>query len=383
MGAAGDMLAASLIDLFDDKTKETEYLNSLGVPGVVYTAQSDTKCGITGTHLKVTVNGEEEMQGAQPHSHSHAHHSREEINKIISALNVSEKVRNDIFCIYDIIAQAESEVHGVPVGEIHFHEVGALDAVADITAVCALIEKLAPGRILASPVNTGSGTVKCSHGIVPVPAPATALILKGISVFSNGINSELCTPTGAAILKHFARGFDSLPLMSFEKTGYGTGKKDFETANCVRAILGEADERDDFVYELSCNIDDMTAEETAFAAERCFEAGALDVYTIPAVMKKGRSGIILCVLCTAEKNDEIVRTVFKYTSTIGIRQNLLKRYTLNRETETVETPLGEIRKKISHGYGVTREKYEYDDLAALSIQTGKSIDEIKKIISEK
>ena len=281
MGAAGDMLTASLFELFDNKEEITAYLNSFGIEGVRFLPEPETKCGIRGTHMSVLIHGEEEGCGHHADCNVH-HHGRgtPEIKETVDALNVSDKVKSDVLAIYDIIAAAESEVHGVPIDEIHFHEVGTLDAVADITAVCALIEKLSPDRIVASPVNTGSGTVKCAHGILPVPAPATAVILKGIPAYSNGINSELCTPTGAAILRHFADEFAPLPQMIIEKTGYGMGKKDFETANCVRAFTGYRDETGEDIIELRCNIDDMTGEEIAFACERCFDSGALDVYTV-------------------------------------------------------------------------------------------------------
>ena len=384
MGAAGDMLTASLFELFDNKEEITSFLNSLGIEGVEFIAESAEKCGIRGTHISVLIHGEEEGCGHHADCNVH-HHGRgtPEIKETVDALNVSDKVKSDVLAIYDIIAAAESEVHGVPIDEIHFHEVGTLDAVADITAVCALIEKLSPDRIVASHINTGSGTVKCAHGILPVPAPATAVILKGIPAYSSGINSELCTPTGAAILKHFADEFAPMPPLKIEKTGYGMGKKDFETANCVRAFLSDTDDSAETVYELSCNIDDMTGEEIAFAAERCFEAGALDVYTIPIGMKKGRPGIMLCALCKKETKDIILNTIFTHTSTLGIRENSFARYTLDRKTEEIPTQYGIIHKKVSHGYGVKKEKFEYDDLAKAAAENKKTINEIKKEISKK
>lgn len=381
MGAAGDMLTASLFELFDNKEEITGYLNSFGIEGVRFLPEPETKCGIRGTHMSVLIHGEEEGAGHDHHHHSHHHgHGTADIKSAVNALKVSDRVKADVLAIYDIIAAAESEVHGVPIDEIHFHEVGTLDAVADITAVCALIEKLSPGRIIASPVNTGSGTVKCAHGILPVPAPATAVILKGIPAYSNGINSELCTPTGAAILKHFADEFAPLPQMTIEKAGYGMGKKNFETANCVRAVIGYSDEIKEDIIELRCNIDDMTGEEIAFACERCFDSGALDVYTVPTGMKKGRPGIMLCVMCKPENRQALLNSLFTHTSTIGIRENSYKRYTLQREADETETPFGIIRRKISRGYGLSKEKYEYDDLADAALKTGKSIGEIKNII---
>ena len=173
--------------------------------------------------------------------HSHSHHGTADIAHIVNDhLDLPEAVKEDILAVYGIIAAAESKVHGMPVEEVHFHEVGTMDALADVTAVCMLMNRIAPEQVIASPVNTGSGTVRCAHGILPVPAPATANILIGIPVYSNGIRSELCTPTGAALIKHFATGFGSMPVMTAESIGYGMGKKDFDTANCVRIMLGNS-----------------------------------------------------------------------------------------------------------------------------------------------
>ena len=209
MGAAGDMLMGALLELVPDRKKFLEKLNQAGIPGVRIEAQKSVKCGITGTHMEVLINGEEEEK---------------------------EDVKN----IYQIIARAESQVHGRPVSEVHFHEVGAMDAVADITGCAMLFHELGAVKIIVSPVTTGYGQVRCTHGILPVPAPATALILQGIPCQAGRIEGELCTPTGGALLKYFATEYGRMPQMIMEKIGYGMGKKDFEAANCIRAILGEA-----------------------------------------------------------------------------------------------------------------------------------------------
>ena len=293
-----------------------------------------------------------------------------------------DNVKDDILNVYGIIAEAESTVHGVPVTDIHFHEVGTMDAVADITAVCMLMNELAPGRTIVSPVNTGSGTVKCAHGILPVPAPATALILKGIPVFSSGIRSELCTPTGAALIKYFADSFGDMPLMTPERTGYGMGGKDFEWANCVRALLGDTKDGTDKILELSCNVDDMTAEDISFAMERLFESGARDVYTIPVGMKKGRTGTLIRVMCTEDTRKHILETLFRHTTTIGVRETTTKRYIMDRHIETRETEFGAVRCKVSDGYGAKRVKYEYDDLSRIAAERGLSLDEVRKRLGD-
>ncbi len=377
MGAAGDMLTAALLELSDNKDETLSLLNSIGVPGVEFIAEDSEKCGIHGTHMAVRIHGGEE--GEEHHHHSSLH----DIGEIIASLNITEKVRADVRGVYEIIAAAESEVHGVPVTDIHFHEVGTLDAVADVAAVCLLIDKLSPGRIIASPVNTGKGQVRCAHGILPVPAPATALILKGIPVYSDDINGELCTPTGAALLKYFADEFGTMPVMTVSAIGYGMGKKDFERANCVRAFLAQSEDSSENIIELSCNIDDMTAEEIGFACEMCFKAGAVEVYTVPAGMKKNRPGTFLCVLCREAEKDELIKTIFRYTSTIGLRESVCRRYTLSRTEESVLTQFGEIRKKISSGYGVTKEKYEYDDISRVARENGLSFSEVLKLLKEK
>ena len=406
MGAAGDMLIAALLELLPDSNEFVKELNALGIPGVQFQKEKSVKCGITGTHMTVTVNGEEEgshdhdhqdhghehehshdcHDHERDHSHDHAHHhhsSLHDIEHIVRGhLSLPEKVQDDIMAVYRLIAEAESHVHGVPVTEIHFHEVGTMDAIADITAVCMLINRLSPDEIVASPVHVGSGQVKCAHGILPVPAPATAHILKDVPVYSGSIRGELCTPTGAALLKHFADRFDRMPVMKTQAIGYGMGRKDFEEVNCVRAMLGETEHTGDEIYELSCNVDDMTGEEIGFAVERLFTAGALDVYTIPIGMKKSRPGVLIHIMCRKADKETMIRTAFQYTTTIGIRESRLNRYVLDRHIEAFETPYGAVRCKVSSGYGIERRKYEYDDLSRIAREKGISISEAAELVKE-
>lgn len=370
MGAAGDMLGAALLELFSQPEQMIKELNALNIPHVEYVTERVEKCGIRGTHLSVKLHGKEEGE------HSHHHHSLTDIKEVIHTLNVSKKVRNDVLAVYESIAGAESQVHGVPVSEIHFHEVGSLDAVADVTAVCYLLDKLSPERIVCSPVHVGSGQIACAHGILPVPAPATAQLLKGCPIYGGKIEGELCTPTGAALLKHFADEFGDLPVMRVSAIGYGCGKKDFAAANCVRAMLGEAADDKDFMYELNCNVDDMTAEQIGFALERCFAAGAADAFTVPVNMKKSRPGTLICVICREELKEALIRTLFLHTSTAGIREKKVERSVLERTLTEVETPYGLVRRKDYSGYGVKRSKYEYEDLARIAREQGMSIAEI-------
>ena len=258
MGAAGDMLSAALYELLSEEEKKAfiEEINKAGIPGVTVSAEKSVKCGITGTHFKVLVEGEEEEshdehehhhdeEHCHDHEHGHHHHhhsSMAEIEGIINSLKIPDSVKSDVIEVYKLIAAAESNAHRVPVTDIHFHEVGTMDAIADITSVCLLMNKIGAAKICASAVNVGSGHVHCAHGILPVPAPATAFILKEVPVYSGHITGELCTPTGAALLKHFVKSFGNMPQLKITGIGYGMGKKDFEAANCVRAILGEGDE---------------------------------------------------------------------------------------------------------------------------------------------
>ncbi len=419
MGAAGDMLSAALYELLNEEERKSfiEEINNAGIPGVRVTTESSVKCGITGTHFSVKVDGqEEESHDAHehshehhhnedhhhPHEHSHEHHHEEafehehthdhehhhhhtsmaEIENIINSLKIPENVKADIIEVYKLIAAAESNAHGKPVTDIHFHEVGTMDAIADITSVCLLFNKVGAKSIFASAINVGSGQVHCAHGILPVPAPATAFILKDIPIYSNHIKGELCTPTGAALLKHFINHFGTMPPIKMNAIGYGMGKKDFEAANCVRAILGDSDEKPETILEYTCNLDDISAERIGFAMEQLFAAGAVEAYTIPVTMKKSRPGNLLCVMCRERDKQKILETIFKHTTTLGVRENISNRYFLERSIETVKTEFGDIRIKRAEGYGVKREKIEYEDLAAIARKTGLSIEEIVQKITQ-
>ena len=311
------------------------------------------------------------------HGHHHHHSGMEEIGHLIGHLPVSERVRADIRAVYDSIAQAESHVHGVPVTDIHFHEVGTMDAVADVTAVCLLMEELAADQVIASPVHVGSGTVRCAHGVLPVPAPATAYLLRDVPIYGGAIQGELCTPTGAALLRHFVTRFGDMPVMTLETVGYGMGQKDFPRANCLRAMLGETAAESGDVYELACNLDDMTGEGIAFAMERLLAAGALDVYTLPIGMKKSRPGVMLCVLCREEQREDMVHLLLRHTTTLGVRETRHRRYTLSRSQDTVDSPWGPVARKTSQGWGVRRQKPEFEDLARIAREQGLTLDQVR------
>lgn len=391
MGAAGDMLMAALYELLEDKQAFLDMMRSLGLPGIEISAEPAVKCGITGTHMKVLVHGSEELDALHDHLHEHAHeHSYDyehhhhtdlhEIEHLLSHLDLPQTVRDDALAVYRRIAEAESKVHGTTVDQIHFHEVGTLDALADVVGVCLLMHLLAPEKVYASSVHVGCGQVKCAHGILPVPAPATALLLSGVPIYGGAIQGELCTPTGAALLTHFVTKFGELPAMRLLKSGYGMGTKDFPAANCVRAMLGEQDAPAEEILELSCNLDDCTGEAIGFAMERLLDAGALDVYWTSVGMKKNRPGILLTCMCRPLDREKMVELLFRHTTTLGVRESAFRRYTLSRESKTIQTPDGDIRVKVSTGYGVTREKSEFDDLAKIARETGKSLSELQRSI---
>ena len=306
-----------------------------------------------------------------------------DITGIIDALDLPEKVKADAKAVYGIVADAESRVHGRPVSEVHFHEVGAMDAVADVVGVCLLMHEIAPDRVVVSPVHTGAGHVHCAHGILPVPAPATALILSGVPTYGGSVQGELCTPTGAALLKHFASRFGDRPVMAVHAIGYGMGKKDFERANCVRVFLGESEGAPEEITRLECNLDDMTGEEIGFAMDRLFAAGARDVFTQPIGMKKSRPGILLSVVCMPEDADRLAQVMMTHTSTLGIRRLDMSRYVMSREIRTVHTPYGDVRVKAASGMGAEKAKPEYEDLAALAEKHGVPLQTIRQAVSEK
>ena len=219
--------------------------------------------------------------------------------------------------------------------------------------------------------------------VLPVPAPATAHILKDVPIYGGNIQGELCTPTGAALLKHFVEDFGDMPTMRVQKIGYGMGKKDFPRANCVRVLLGETGGQKDGVWELSCNVDDMTGEDIGFALERLLEQGALDVFTMPIGMKKSRPGIILTVICREGEKEKLAELLFRFTTTLGVRETRCERKTLERRIVTEETTYGPIRKKISQGYGVVREKWEYEDLARIAKEQNLSLAQLRSKLDKK
>ena len=377
MGAAGDMLMGALLELLPEPEAFLAKMRELDLPGIEISAKKSQKCGISGTHMEVLCHGQEEGH-EQEHEHHHHHHTTlADISHILSHLNVSDRVRQNAQAVYAAIADAESRVHGTTIDQIHFHEVGTLDALADVVGVCVLMEMLQAEQVIASPVHVGNGQVRCAHGILPVPAPATALLLEGIPMYTGTIRGELCTPTGAALLRHFVTKFAGMPVMRVEKIGYGLGTKDFEAANALRVMLGDTEEAGERILSLACNLDDMTGEGIAFAMERLLAAGALDVYTLPIGMKKSRPGVMLCVLCREEQREDMVHLLLRHTTTLGVRETRHRRYTLSRSQDTVDSPWGPVARKLSQGWGVRRQKPEYEDLARIAREQNLTLDQVR------
>lgn len=400
MGAAGDMLTAALLELMPDKQAFVDRMNAIGIPGLEMSMTEKISCGVRGTHMNVLIGGEEEISDDVPehdhhahehhdHHHEHEHHGHEhhhaglrDVAEIVAGLNLPEEVKKDVMGVYGLIAEAEAFAHGCEIEQIHFHEVGMMDAVTDVSAVCLLMHLLNPGRIVVSPVCTGFGEVRCMHGIVPVPAPATAFLLKGMPAYAGRIRGELLTPTGAALLRYFANEFGHMPLMRVERVGCGMGMKEFECANCVRVMLGEDDGGSDAITEISCNLDDMTGETMAFAAEILLEKGALDVYMTPIQMKKGRPGTMLSCICRPQDAERMADLMLRHTTTLGVRMQKMERRVLSRETMQLATPYGNVQAKISRGEDFKRCKPEYEDLARLAREKGISILDIIETIQK-
>ena len=383
-GAAGDMLAGALLALLPgvEQMAFLETMNNLGLPGVVVEAEATRQCGITGTHFHVRVDGAEEAPGGPDGHGDHHHAGMADIEAAVAATGMSHDAAADVLAVYAAIAAAESQVHGVDVSELHFHELGTMDALADITAVALLLRSLAVEQIVASPVAVGRGSVRTAHGVLPVPAPATANLLRGIPCTAGAGEGELCTPTGAALLGHFATHFGPLPPMTPEAMGYGFGTKTFpDHPNCVRAILGTVPAEGgaaESIAQLQCNLDDMTAEDIAFAIERLYASGAVEVFTTPCGMKKSRPGVLLTALCPEERRGDVLSAMLIHTSTLGVRSSLLDRYVLDRTVETVDTALGPVRRKYAAGFGLKKAKWEYEDLAKLAEARGTTLAEIRR-----
>lgn len=393
MGAAGDMLTAALLELLPDADAFIAQMNAAGIEGMCMRRSEKTMNGLRGTHISVSVHGAEEISAdvdAQGHSHAaphahlpHSHCDLAGVGSIIGALNLPQKVKEDAMGVYALIAEAEAYVHGSEAAHIHFHELGMMDAIADVCAVCLLMYQIGAQRVVVSPVCTGFGEVRCMHGVVPVPAPATAYLLSGMPAYAGHIRGELLTPTGCALLKYFADEFGQMPPMTLLAHGCGMGSKEFESANCVRVFLGksedvraEASRNPSEVVEISCNIDDMTGEALSYACQTLLNAGALDVYSLPIQMKKGRHAVKLCCVCAPEEKDRFADLMLLHTTTLGVRMQRMQRKTLSRKNVEIPTEFGAAQVKFAEGEGVRKHKAEYESIVKIARENNVPLSEV-------
>lgn len=361
IGADIDELKRQLSELNIDDVFEivSEDVNSMGI------------CGIAADVLVHEHHHEHDEHHHDHHGHHH-HTSYAQIRALIEKSGLGDGVKRRALAMFADVAAAEAEVHGKSMDDVCFHEVGAVDSIIDIVGTAILLEQLNVDEIIHSRVNVGGGTVKCAHGILPVPAPATAKLLRQREIYGEQGSGELTTPTGAAILRQGRQGV--IPEGRLVAEGFGFGKKQLSHANCLRALLIESGENTeaDSVTELCANIDDMTGEELAFAAQMLLDNGALDAWLTPVVMKKGRPAHMLSALCKNEDAKRLTQLYFRYTTTLGVRSCVKERTTLERSFKKVSTPYGEVTVKLAGG----KPHAEYDDCAQAAQKAGVSLREV-------
>jgi uncharacterized protein (TIGR00299 family) protein len=351
-GVSGDMVLGALIDAGADFESLKKILSTIPVSGYVLSAEKVLKNGIAGTRFTVTASGSEKERHLS------------DILPLIGASSLPERAKQWTGDIFRLIGGVEAEIHGKSIEEIHFHEIGAVDSIIDIAGACAALDMMGIDAVHCSRINVGGGIVKTGHGMLPVPAPATAKLLAGSPVYSSGLEAELATPTGAAIMKYFSKSFGPLPDMTVRNVGYGAGMMDLPVPNLLRVYIGEDEAREgyDRILSLETNIDDMNPEFYQHVYERLFEAGALDVFTTPVIMKKGRPGTQITVLAREERRETLTEIIFAETTTAGIRASRLERTVLDREMRRVTTRFGEITVKVlSRGGRVVSVSPEYEE----------------------
>ena len=362
-GIAGDMLLGALVDAGLSVDTLREEIAKLGIAGLTVDAETVKRGGLAGTKVHVRA------------AHDHSHRSLSTIERIIRDSELDDTVKDGSLRVFRRLGEVEAAMHAIPVERVHFHEVGAWDSIADVVGGCAGLAALGVGRVFCSAINLGSGTVQAAHGTMPVPAPATARLVKGVPVYSDGPQAELTTPTGAALAVTLSSDFGPPPPMRIAAAGYGAGSADFPgRANLLRVLIGESEEADspaEQVWVLEASIDDMTPEMAGFAMERLLDAGALDVTLAPVYMKKNRPGFLLTVLAAPADRAKLGELILAETSTIGIREAPAQRRTLPRSWRRVTTPFGEVRVKVSvPAGGQPKFAPEYEDCRRLALERG-------------
>lgn len=369
-GIAGDMMLCALVDAGADASYIQSQIDSLGLPQVQLKFSETEKHCFRALRLDVE------------HPPEHAHRHLSDIETMIRSSKLLPREQDIALRLFRKVGVAEAKVHGTTIEQVHFHEVGAVDSIVDIVGIAVALSNLNITRIIASPTPTGCGKISIAHGIVSVPAPATAELLKGVPVLGSPIEAELTTPTGAAVLATLADGFGALPAMQIERIGYGAGHRDLvEQANILRVIVGTslASHQDD-VCVLETNLDDVTGEQIGFTIDQLWRAGALDVFTTPIQMKKNRPATLLSVICRPESRDTVEAALFEHSGSLGIRRSHMQRRKLHREVIKVATSLGEVRVKVawadSADTAIPRCSPEYDDCKRLAEEHGKTLEAI-------
>ncbi len=361
-GISGDMTVGALLDAGADFSAVCAALESLGT-GAAFRLEKSKRRGIAAAKFIV--------EGGETRKHRHLPH----IVKMIQAAALPERAQRNAVAVFERLGAAEAKVHGVPVEKVHFHEVGAVDSICDIVAACVALELLGVEEVHSSPLNVGSGVVSTEHGVLPVPAPATAELLAGVPVYARGPAMEMTTPTGAALAATLARSFGPMPPMRIRAAGYGAGDNDIaEHPNVLRVLLGESIRVPEAqaVWAVEANIDDAAPQVLGYAMERLLAAGALDVTYTPAQMKKNRPGVTVSVLCRPEQRDEMANILFAETPTLGVRMHECERRVRERRMEEVDTPYGKIRVKVS-GAGCAP---EYEDCRNAALASGAPLREV-------
>lgn len=363
MGISGDMFLAALIDLGADPKMILRELKKLPVDKIDVEIKKAARHSITGTTFKVRL------------AEAHHHRTFRDIKKIIGESSLAPKVKSLSTAIFKIIAEAEGKIHGIKADEVHFHEIGAMDSIIDIVGAAIAVDSLKVKKVVSSPIALGTGWARTMHGTIPIPAPATLEILKGVPTAASTAPFELTTPTGAAIVKTLASSFGPMPPMTIEAAGYGAGKKDFkEAANLLRAVIGiagEAAEGTERLILLETNIDDMSPQVAGYLMERLLSEGALDAFYTPVQMKKGRPGVLLTVLTGSEKKDSLLDIIFAESTTIGVRETGVLRHCLERKEAKVRTPYGIVRVKLALREGrAVNAQPEYEDCRTAAKKKG-------------
>ena len=396
-GISGDMNLGAMLDLGIDPEYLKKELARLPVHGYELRIEKDIRKGISGTKVDVVIDDLHQNPHHQGHMHDHGEHHHHhqtfrEIRQMIASCSLSEVVKELSIGIFSKVAEAEAKVHNKPIDEVHFHEVGAIDSIVDIVGAAICLNKLAPDRIQCSTVELGGGSIKCAHGIYPVPAPATIEIIKNMPVRKGTVDYEATTPTGAAILATLVNEFSDKFDFTVLKTGYGIGNMDSGIPNVLRVFLGETVRNDETEtvpsYIIECNIDDMNPEFYDYIIDSLFSAGARDVFITPIIMKKSRPAVKLSILCTPDAENRINEVLFRETSTIGVRKYAIDKTMLERKIEQITTRFGDVRVKSAFYQGVCiKSKPEYDDCLKIAREKGIPINqvyhEVEKVLGRK